>query len=54
MEHESDSEMMKLDNHYRKIIAAERQSFELILQRKMNVAQRDAERKLEKQIKESK
>jgi hypothetical protein len=35
---ESNSEMMKLDNHYRKIIEAERQSFELILQRKVNVA----------------
>jgi hypothetical protein len=51
---EDNTELLKMDTHYKRIIEAERQSFEIILQRKINVAQRDAERKYEKQIKDSK
>ena len=41
----SEVELYKLDEYYKKLILQERASFEVILNSKVNVAQRDAERK---------
>ena len=40
-----------MDDYYKKLIAQERDSFNVILSSRMNVAERDAERKLTKRIK---
>jgi len=41
-------ELHNLDDYYKKLILQERESFQIILASKMNVVERDIERKLEK------
>ena len=44
-------ELFQMDTYYRELMMKERQAFERILQSRLNVAERDIERRLQKQIK---
>ena len=46
-------ELFLMDSYYKELMQKERQAFERILASKLNVQEREVERKLQKQIKES-